>query len=44
VRNQVDIDVALSRAIIREIGERLQALLGEDELRVLNLGSIGSIN
>jgi hypothetical protein len=32
MRNQVDINVALSRAIIREIGERLQALLGEDEL------------
>jgi hypothetical protein len=32
MRNQVDIDAAVSRAIIIEIGERLQALLGEDEL------------
>jgi hypothetical protein len=32
MRNQIDIDVALSRAIIREIGEGLQASLGDDEL------------
>jgi hypothetical protein len=32
MRNQIDIDVALSRAIIREIGEGLRATLGDDEL------------
>ena len=32
MRNRVDIDQALSRAIIREIGERLRASLAEDEL------------
>jgi hypothetical protein len=32
MRNQIDIDVALSRAIIREIGEGLRASLGDDEL------------
>jgi hypothetical protein len=32
MRNQIDIDAAFSRAIIREIGERLQASLREDEL------------
>jgi len=32
MRNQIDIDEAFSRAIIREIGERLRASLREDEL------------
>jgi hypothetical protein len=32
MRDQIDIDKTLSRAIIREIGERLRASLGEDEL------------
>jgi len=32
MRNHIDIDEALSRAIIREIGERLRASLKEDEL------------
>ena len=32
MRNQIDIDAAFSRAIIREIGERLQASLREGEL------------
>ena len=32
MRNQIDIDEVLSRAIIREIGERLRASLKEDEL------------
>jgi hypothetical protein len=32
MRNQIDIDEATSRAIIREIGERLRASLKEDEL------------
>lgn len=32
MRTRSDIDKALSRAILREIGERLQARLGEDEL------------
>jgi len=32
MRNQIDIDAAFSRAIIREIGERLQASLRKDEL------------
>jgi hypothetical protein len=32
MRNQIDIDRTLSRAIIREIGERLRASLREDEL------------
>lgn len=32
MRNQIDIDAAFSRAIIREIGERLQASVREDEL------------
>lgn len=32
MRTRIDIDKALSRATLREIGERLQACLGEDEL------------
>lgn len=32
MRTQIDIDKALSHALLREIGERLQACLGEDEL------------
>jgi hypothetical protein len=32
MRNQIDIDMTLSRAIIREIGERLRASLRENEL------------
>jgi hypothetical protein len=32
MRTRIDIDKALSRAILREIGERLQACLEEDEL------------
>ena len=32
MRDQLDIDAASSRAIIREIGERLRASLREDEL------------
>jgi hypothetical protein len=32
MRNQLDIDAAFSRAILREIGERLRASLSEDEL------------
>lgn len=32
MRTGIDIDKALSRAIRREIGERLQACLGDDEL------------
>jgi hypothetical protein len=32
MRNQIDIDEVLSRAIIREIGERLRTFLREDEL------------
>ena len=32
MRNQIDIDAAFSRAIIREIGERLRASVRENEL------------
>jgi len=32
MRNQIDIDKTISRAIIREIGERLRASLKEDEI------------
>lgn len=32
MRTGIDIDKALSRAIRREIGERLKACLGDDEL------------
>jgi hypothetical protein len=32
MRTRIDIDRAFSRAILREIGERLQACLGDDEL------------
>lgn len=32
MRARIDIDRALTRAILREIGERLQACLDEDEL------------
>lgn len=32
MRTRIDIDKALSRAILRVIGERLQACLGQDEL------------
>jgi len=32
MRNQLGIDAAFSRAILREIGERLRASLSEDEL------------
>lgn len=32
MRARIDIDRALTRALLREIGERLQACLGEDEL------------
>lgn len=32
MRTRIDIDSALSREILREIGERLQACLGDDEL------------
>lgn len=32
MRTRIDIDEALSRAILREIGERLQSCLGDDEL------------
>jgi hypothetical protein len=32
MRNPIDIDAAFSRAIIREIGERLRASVGENEL------------
>jgi hypothetical protein len=32
MRNQIDIDAAFSRAIIREVGERLQTSVREDEL------------
>ena len=32
MRNQLDIDAAFSRAIIREIGERLRASLSKEDL------------
>lgn len=32
MRNQLDIDAAFSRAIIREIGEKLRASLSKEEL------------
>ena len=32
MRNQIDLDAVFSRAIIREIGERLRASVREDEL------------
>ena len=42
MRNQIDIDKTISRAIIREIGERLRASLKEDEIPAsLKLSSKG---
>ena len=47
MRNQIDIDAEFSRAIIREIGERLQASLKEDELPPsfrVQLDSLGQLD